>query len=224
MYGVSLLEKGAGVEDRADRAARADRAEEVAPSSARPAAVGGEEGGVSRRRFLKVLGVAGGGSIAATACGSSSPEKLIPYLIPVEDQIPGVATWYASTCRECPAGCGVHARVREGRAVKLEGNPTHPINRGKLCARGQAALQGLYNPDRVRGPMARNGAGTFEPISWEDAITRVGESLLVTAGLTIDEAKDNVGVRLLVEPRFLTARVTRQTGLEVPPVGAFGIE
>src|SRR5574342_501485 len=115
---------------------------------------------VSRRRFLKVLGVAGGGTLAATACGSQSPEKLIPYLIPVEDQIPGVATWYATTCRECPAGCGVHARVREGRAVKLEGNPDHPINRGKLCSRGQAALQGLYNPDRARGPMARNASWT----------------------------------------------------------------
>jgi hypothetical protein len=56
------------------------------------------------------------------------------------------------------------------------------------------------------------------------AITRVGESLLFTAGLTIDEAKDNIGVRLLVEPRFFVSRVTRQTGLEVPPVGAFGIE
>ena len=140
---------------------------------------------VSRRRFLKVLGVAGGGSLAATACGSQSPEKLIPYLIPVEDQVPGVATWYATTCRECPAGCGVHARVREGRAVKLEGNPDHPINRGKLCARGQAALQGLYNPDRVRGPLARNAAGNFEPISWQDAITRVGERLGAAPGAQV---------------------------------------
>ena len=56
------------------------------------------------------------------------------------------------------------------------------------------------------------------------AVTRVGESLLFTAGITVDAAKDNVGVRLLVEPRFLTARVTRQTGLEIPPAGALGIE
>ena len=129
--------------------------------------------------------MAGGGSLAASACGSPSPEKLIPYLIPVEDQVPGVATWYATTCRECPAGCGVHARVREGRVVKLEGNPEHPINRGKLCARGQAALQGLYNPDRVRSPLAKNAAGAFEPISWQDAITRVGERLGAAPGAQV---------------------------------------
>jgi molybdopterin-containing oxidoreductase family iron-sulfur binding subunit len=64
-------------------------------------------------------------------------------------------------------------RVREGRAVKVEGNPDHPLNQGRLCARGQAALQGTYNPDRVRGPLARTAAGTFEPIAWEDALARV---------------------------------------------------
>jgi hypothetical protein len=56
------------------------------------------------------------------------------------------------------------------------------------------------------------------------AVTRVGESLLFTAGVTVDASKDNIGVRFLVEPRFLTARVTRQTGLEIPPAGAIGIE
>ena len=132
---------------------------------------------MNRRRFLTVLGVTGGGSLALSACGAETPEKLIPYLIPVDDQVPGVATWYATTCRECPAGCGLHVRVREGRAVKLEGNPQHPVNRGRLCARGQAGLQGLYNPDRVRGPLAKNASGTFEPVTWDDALTRLGERL-----------------------------------------------
>ncbi len=132
--------------------------------------------GMNRRRFLKVLGVAGGGTAALSGCSTDRVEKLVPYLVPPQDQVPGVATWYASTCGECEAGCGLHVRVREGRAVKVEGNPDHPVNRGKLCSRGQASLQGLYNPDRVRGPMARTADG-WEAISWDDAIARVVSEL-----------------------------------------------
>src|SRR5256885_1083396 len=130
---------------------------------------------VDRRRFLKVLGVAGAGAAALSSCGigPEPTERLIPYLVQPEDQIPGTATYYATTCRECAAGCGVRVRVREGRAVKLEGNPDSPINRGRLCARGQAALQGLYNPDRVAHPMVRNASGTFEEIDWDGALQRV---------------------------------------------------
>jgi molybdopterin-containing oxidoreductase family iron-sulfur binding subunit len=136
---------------------------------------------MDRRRFLKVLGVTSGGA-AAVGCSTGTPEKLVPYLVPPENQIPGVATYYASTCRECPAGCGVHVRVREGRAVKVEGNPGSPFNGGKLCARGQASLQGLYNPDRLRGPMARGADGGLAPISWDDAYARIVERLGSTAG------------------------------------------
>jgi anaerobic selenocysteine-containing dehydrogenase/Fe-S-cluster-containing dehydrogenase component len=135
--------------------------------------------GINRRKFLKVLGVTGGGAAALSACGigPEPTEKLIPYLIPPEDQIPGTATYYATTCRECPAGCGLHVRVREGRAVKLEGNPESPVNRGRLCARGQAALQGLYNPDRVTTPLARTTGGRLEPIAWDEALARLAASL-----------------------------------------------
>ncbi len=109
---------------------------------------------MDRRKFLTVLGATSGGALALSGCSTSRVEKLVPYLVQSEDQIPGVATWYASTCTECDAGCGVHVRTREGRAVKLEGNPEHPVNQGKLCSRGQAALQGLYNPGRIKAPMA----------------------------------------------------------------------
>jgi molybdopterin-containing oxidoreductase family iron-sulfur binding subunit len=138
--------------------------------------------GLDRRRFLKVLGVGGAGTAALAGCSSDQVEKLIPYLIPPTDQIPGLATYYASTCRECPAGCGTHVRVREGRAVKIEGNPGHPVNQGRLCARGQAALQGLYNPDRVRSPMARDGDGQLSPIAWDEAIDRLTERLGQVSG------------------------------------------
>ncbi len=66
----------------------------------------------------------------------------------------GKATWYASTCRECPAGCGILAKNREGRVIKVEGNPLHPINKGKICMRGQAALQAIYNPRQDQNPVA----------------------------------------------------------------------
>ena len=139
---------------------------------------------LDRRRFLKVLGVTGAGAAAVSACGigAEPTEKLIPYLVQPEDQIPGKATYYASTCRECAAGCGIQARIREGRAVKLEGNPESPINHGRLCSSGQAAIQGLYNPDRITGPMVRNANGAFEAIDWEGAIQRLTAKVREASG------------------------------------------
>jgi molybdopterin-containing oxidoreductase family iron-sulfur binding subunit len=132
---------------------------------------------MDRRKFLTVVGASGGGALALSGCSTSRVEKLVPYLVQSEDQIPGVATLYASSCTECGAGCGLHVRTREGRAVKLEGNPEHPVNQGKLCSRGQAALQGLYNPGRIRAPMARGADGRFAEISWDEAIARLAGKL-----------------------------------------------
>ena len=129
---------------------------------------------VERRTFLKVLGSAGP-AVAIAACSPVPPETIIPFVIPPEDVIPGVATWYATVCDECPAGCGTLVRTREGRAVKVEGNPEHPVNRGGLCIRGQSSLQGLYNPDRIRGPQRRRvtdeaaGRSVLEGVAWDDA-------------------------------------------------------
>src|SRR5688500_14755231 len=133
-------------------------------------------GGVRRREFLKVLGA----STAAGAAACSEPTgKLIPYLVSPDQTVPGVSTYYATLCRECSAGCGVIAETRDGRVIKLEGNPEHPLNRGALCARGQSALQGLYNPDRFRTPMIKSG-GAWRAATWDEAITlltqRLGEA------------------------------------------------
>ncbi|HEX6627823.1 MAG TPA: molybdopterin-dependent oxidoreductase [Gemmatimonadaceae bacterium] len=124
--------------------------------------------GVKRREFLKVLG-AGTAATTVLGCASEKVEKLIPYFVSPDQTVPGVSTYYATTCRECAAGCGVIAETRDGRTIKLEGNPDHPVNRGALCARGQAALQGLYNPDRYRGPMARKN-GALQSVSWDEAL------------------------------------------------------
>ncbi len=101
--------------------------------------------------------------------------QLIPLLIPPDDgSVPGLAQFYASTCLQCPAGCGIHVRVFEGRAKKIEGNPDHPVNRGRLCARGQAALQELYHPDRIQQPFGRREReGPAEPETWASATDRI---------------------------------------------------
>ncbi len=139
---------------------------------------------IKRRDFLKILGLSGAGT-GLVGCTQEPAQKLIPYLVQPEEIIPGVPTYYASTCRECPAGCGLHVKVREGRPIKIEGNLDHPSNAGRLCARGQASLQGLYNPDRINSPLRRvDGSGEFEPISWDEAETLLVERLeaLVGAG------------------------------------------
>ena len=73
-----------------------------------------------------------------------------------------------SCCNICYRMCGVLVHLKEGRVIKVEGNPLHPINRGKLCMRGQAALQGVYNPDRINSPLLREKNG-WRPLSFPAA-------------------------------------------------------
>jgi len=128
---------------------------------------------VSRRNFLKITAGAG----AAVGLGPAVRRVVLePFVRPPESELPGRATWFASTCRQCPAGCGIVVRVINGRPRKIEGNPTHPLNRGKLCARGQAGLQVLYNPDRLRNAVRQNGgrgSRVFEPIAWSAALDQL---------------------------------------------------
>src|SRR5881628_1180848 len=137
---------------------------------------------MKRRDFFKI--VTASGAAAATAGCQQATESILPLVVPNEQIVPGVAAWFATVCRECPAGCGVLARNREGRIVKLEGNPDHPVNAGALCLRGQAAVQGLYHPDRVAGPLVREGGGAFKAATWEAAEKLVAERIgaLRTAG------------------------------------------
>ncbi|MGQ0539147.1 MAG: molybdopterin-dependent oxidoreductase [Gemmatimonadaceae bacterium] len=128
-----------------------------------------------RREFLKVLG-ATGAAAGAVGCTREQVEQLVPYVVSPDNTVPGVSTYFATVCRECRTACGVIAEVRDGRAIKLEGNPDHPVNRGALCARGQAALQGLYNPDRFRTPMLRQG-GRLVPTTWQAALAALGAQL-----------------------------------------------
>ena len=89
--------------------------------------------GIKRRDFLKVLGVTGAGATLA-GCTTKPAERLLPYVTMPEDITPGVATWYTTVCEGCAAHCGMWVRTREGRAVKVEGNPDHPVSGGALCS------------------------------------------------------------------------------------------
>ena len=129
---------------------------------------------ITRRNFIKLA--ASAATVAAVGSCVPASDRLVsmlePYSRPPEETLPGEATWFASTCRQCPAGCGIVVRTINGRAKKIEGNPLHPLNRGKLCARGQAGLQVLYNPDRIRQPLRQSGgrgSRSFEPLHWDEA-------------------------------------------------------
>ncbi|MGH7264011.1 MAG: molybdopterin-dependent oxidoreductase, partial [Candidatus Rokuibacteriota bacterium] len=127
--------------------------------------------GVDRRGFFRIVGTSAAAA-AAAGCGKTT-EAILPYVVPAQNIVPGVPSWFATVCRECPAGCGVLAKNREGRVVKLEGNPDHPVNAGALCVRGQASLLGTYDPDRIPGPRLREG-GSWQPLGIPEA-----EKLLV---------------------------------------------
>ncbi len=136
--------------------------------------------GIKRRDFLKVLGVSGAGA-GLVGCSTEKVEKLLPYVVPPEDITPGVATWYTTVCQGCSANCGMWVRTREGRVVKVEGNPSHPVSGGALCARGHSSVQGLYSADRYATPMLREN-GELRPISWDEAEAMLAERIQGAAG------------------------------------------
>lgn len=118
-----------------------------------------------RRDFLKWS--SGALALASSACVRKPTEHLVPYVQEPPEIIPGNANFYASTCRECPSGCGILVKTREGRPIKIEGNPLHPMNRGTVCVRGQASLFDLYDPDRLRTPVALQRAHSLDGLVGE---------------------------------------------------------
>ncbi|MEW6312832.1 MAG: molybdopterin-dependent oxidoreductase [Pseudomonadota bacterium] len=132
---------------------------------------------INRRDFLKVLGWSGA-TVAVAGCGNTSVESgaetVMSYVQPEDFVVPGIGVYYASTCTQCEASCGVTGRVREGRILKLEGNPESAINQGRLCGLGQAAVQHHYNPDRLKEPMLRQG-GSLQATTWDKAMALLAE-------------------------------------------------
>src|SRR5262249_355636 len=127
---------------------------------------------MNRRDFFKIVTTSG--AAAAVAGCQQSAERILPLVVPNEQMVPGVATYFATVCRECPAGCGVLARNRGGRVVQRGGNPDHPGNPGALCLRGQPGLEQVYHPDRFAGAQRRDG-DALKAISWDDALKLVAD-------------------------------------------------
>ena len=135
---------------------------------------------ISRRDFLKLAGAGTAVTAVLTGCGPESRYVVRePYTKMPEYTYNGLSTYYATTCRECAAGCGLVVRTMQGRALKVEGNKLHPVNKGKTCSRGQATLQGLYNPDRFQNPVKQpaRGSGNFTEVTWDDAVVVVSNAL-----------------------------------------------
>ena len=126
---------------------------------------------MDRRDFIKISSVLTAGSTMLTSCGKGMRQAM-PVLVPEDQRVLGEEKWVKSVCGGCGAACGVEVRLVDGRAVKMEGLAAHPVNAGRLCARGQAELQALYNPDRIQAP--RRGG---QPISWERALEVAAEKL-----------------------------------------------
>jgi anaerobic selenocysteine-containing dehydrogenase len=127
---------------------------------------------LSRRSLLTVVGGAAAGAAVYRALGQE-PQSLDQVL---QDWTDHEEEFRVSICQQCPGGCGVLARVVDGNLVKLSGNPLHPVNNGGLCMKGLAGTQVLYDPDRIRSPLERDGKrgdGRWKPISWEQALERV---------------------------------------------------
>ncbi len=129
---------------------------------------------IDRRMFLGMMAGAAAGAAHVMDKGERQPDRWISYATQESAAAQEMWTVIATTCRECPAGCGMHVRCHGQRAIKAEGNPDHPVSHGGLCPRGQSAPQGLYDPDRVRSPLQGRGAGSHRSLPWE----QVGKDLV----------------------------------------------
>jgi len=192
---------------------------------------------LDRRNFIRLTAASGA---TATLAGCGNPENQLIRFIPEEPFYPGIATSKMSICPACSGGCGVQVRVMDGEAEvirngqqgiiqmglarKLEGNPLHPVSQGKLCARGQAAIQLTYHPDRIRQPLKRTGtrgAAAFQPISWDEAM-----SDFVSKLSQINTSRKTDSLRLLTRPlrgqrEVLISQFLK--GLGAPPAVTFEV-
>ena len=130
---------------------------------------------LTRRDFVKLSGVAGAalGTVPAAAQTAPNPPGWKGH-----ERVERIAT----NCEMCFWRCGAVAEVSQGKVVRVTGNPDHPLTQGRLCARGNAGPELLYDNDRLKYPMVRvgqRGEGKFQRVSWEHALDLFAQKLAV---------------------------------------------
>lgn len=126
----------------------------------------------TRRDFLAMMGFT---LAAAGLAGCRAPvQNAIPLLVGSDDLVPGVANFYATTCRGCASSCSLLVKQRDGRPIKIEGNDESTLFGPGTCATGQATVLSLYDDARLRGPLWHG-----QPATWDEIDAHVAESLSV---------------------------------------------
>ncbi|MCC6817685.1 MAG: TAT-variant-translocated molybdopterin oxidoreductase, partial [Bacteroidia bacterium] len=129
----------------------------------------------NRRDFLKFFGFSVA-AVSLAACNSAPVRNVVPYLVKPEEITPGNANYYNSTCGACSTGCGITVKTREGRPIKVDGNSNSPISGGGLCATGQASILGLYDTERLDGPVKVSGR-SLAKVDWKDMDAEITSKL-----------------------------------------------
>lgn len=130
-----------------------------------------------RRDFLKALGF-GLGAVTLAACQKTPVHKSIPYLVKPEEIVPGVPNYYTSTFN----GHSVLVKTREGRPIKIEGNPNCILSKGALDSKGQASVLDLYDVSKLKGPVIDNAETSWEKV---DSLVKAELSKIKAGGKKI---------------------------------------
>lgn len=139
---------------------------------------------LTRRGMLKLSALAAVGLAYSNRVVQAAAEGLVRLGLPVPWYRKGQVKISYNYCDICPWRCGVIVQSINGRVYKIDGNPADPKSRGMLCARGQAGVSFLYDPDRLKTPLIRTGErgeGKFREASWEEALDLIAEKMQAIA-------------------------------------------